>query len=388
MNNKRISNAAYADSKPHFEVLNGLRGVAALMVIWYHLFEGFATSPIDQRFNHGYLAVDFFFVLSGFVISYAYDDRWNRMSIKDFFKRRLIRLHPLVIIGALFGVATFMIQGNVQWDGTKIALSSVMLSLLLTMFMIPALPGSTAEIRGNGEMFPLNGPSWSLFFEYIANTLYALFIRRLSTKALTALVATTGAGLAYYSIAGLSGYGNLGVGWSLLDNNLLGGSLRVLFSFSAGMLISRSFKPAHIKGAFWKASLAIIILLSIPYVGNEHATWINGIYDSVVVILIFPLLVYIGASDKSDSNNTTKIKQRRLYRFLGDISYPLYIIHYPFMYLYYAWAWSHDPALTFSETWHIALILFFGNIALAYVIMKFYDIPVRRWLTNKYMNRK
>ncbi len=386
MNNKSISSSAYADSKPHFEVLNGLRGVAALMVIWYHVFEAFATSPIDQRFNHGYLAVDFFFVLSGFVISYAYDDRWNRMSIKDFFKRRLIRLHPLVVIGALFGLVTFIIQGGVQWDGTKVATSWVMISLLMTMFMIPAMPNSGPEVRGNGEIFPLNGPSWSLFFEYIANILYALFIRRLSTKALTGLVIATGGGLAYYSIAGLSGYGNLGVGWSLLDNNLLGGSLRVMFSFSAGMLLSRTIKPAQIKGAFWKASAAIIILLSIPYVGNEHTTWMNGIYDSIVVILIFPFLVFVGASDKASKEGGGNLK--KVYRFLGDISYPLYIVHYPFMYLFYAWAWSHDPALTFSQTWPIALLLFFGNIILAYLVLKLYDIPVRRWLTNKFMPRK
>lgn len=388
MNYKRMSSSAYADSKPHFEALNGLRGVAALMVIWYHVFEAFATSPIDQRFNHGYLAVDFFFVLSGFVISYAYDDRWHRMSVKDFFKRRIIRLHPLVVIGALFGVITFMIQGSVQWDGTKVSPSWIIISLLLSLFLIPALPGSGAEVRGNGEMFPLNGPSWSLFFEYIANIFYALFLRRLPIRALASVVIATGIGLAYYSIAGLSGYGNLGVGWSLLDNNLLGGSLRIMFSFSAGMLVSRIFKPSKIKGAFWIASAAIIILLSIPYVGNENSTWINGIYDSVVVILIFPLLVFMGASDYSNKSKSSSKSLQKIYRFLGDISYPLYIIHYPFMYLYYAWAWSHEPSLTFAQTWPIALVLFFGNIALAYVVMKFYDIPIRRWLSNKFIYRK
>ena len=74
---QKISSSAFADSKPHYVLLDGLRGVAALLVIWYHVFEGFATSPIDQKFNHGYLAVDFFFILSGFVIGYAYDDRWK-----------------------------------------------------------------------------------------------------------------------------------------------------------------------------------------------------------------------------------------------------------------------------------------------------------------------
>ena len=88
--------------------VNGLRGVAALMVILYHIFEGFATSPTDQRFNHGYLAVDFFFVLSGFVIGYAYDDRWKAgFKTKGFFKRRLIRLHPMIVLGFVLGFITF-----------------------------------------------------------------------------------------------------------------------------------------------------------------------------------------------------------------------------------------------------------------------------------------
>lgn len=137
------SSAAFADSKPHYELLDGLRGIAALLVIWYHIFEGFATSPIDQRFNHGYLAVDFFFILSGFVVGYAYDDRWKTtMNTKDFFKRRLIRLHPMVILGAVLGAITFCIQGCEKWDGTQVSISMVMLALLLNLFLIPAVPGS------------------------------------------------------------------------------------------------------------------------------------------------------------------------------------------------------------------------------------------------------
>ena len=92
----------YLASKPHYEILDGLRGVAAVMVIVFHLFEAHAGgSHLTQIINHGYLAVDFFFMLSGFVIGYAYDDRWNRMTVGTFFKRRIIRLHPMVIMGRL-----------------------------------------------------------------------------------------------------------------------------------------------------------------------------------------------------------------------------------------------------------------------------------------------
>lgn len=370
------ASASFTDTKPHYELLNGLRGVAAIMVIWYHIFEGFATSPIDQRFNHGYLAVDFFFILSGFVIGYAYDDRWGRMSIKDFFKRRLIRLHPMVIMGAVLGTITFYIQGSQQWDGTPVSLSMLMFALLLNLFLIPTVPGSATEVRGNGEMYPLNGPSWTLFFEYIGNILYALFLRRLSTKALTILTASTAIGLAAYAVCNLSGYGHLGVGWSMADNNLLGGFLRLLFSFSIGLLMSRVFKPAQVRGVFWICSISIVVLLSIPYIGSGESPWMNGLYDSICVIIIFPLLVYLGASGK-----TTDKMSSGICKFLGDLSYPLYIVHYPFMYLFYNWLWSDNPE--FSQTWPVIGALFFGNILLAYLCLKLYDEPVRKWLTKK-----
>ena len=278
---QKISSSAFADSKPHYVLLDGLRGVAALLVIWYHVFEGFATSPIDQKFNHGYLAVDFFFILSGFVIGYAYDDRWKTMKTKDFFKRRLIRLHPMVVLGAVLGSITFCIQGCEKWDGSQVSISMVMLAMLMGIFLIPVAPGAGLEVRGNGEMYPLNGPSWSLFFEYIGNILYALFIRKLSTKALTVLVVLAGIGLASFAIFNFSGYGHLGVGWSMADYNLIGGFLRLLFSFSIGLLMTRVFKPLQVRGAFWICSLAIIVLLSMPYIGGSEFPWMNGIYDSV-----------------------------------------------------------------------------------------------------------
>ena len=378
MSNSKISAAAFADTKPHYDLLDGLRGVAALMVIFYHVFEAFATSPIDQRFNHGYLAVDFFFILSGFVIGYAYDDRWKTMTTKDFIKRRLIRLHPMVVLGAVLGVIAFCIQGCEKWDGTQVSISMVMLALLINLFLIPAVPGSGPEIRGNGEMYPLNGPSWSLFFEYIGNIMYALFIRRMSTKALTALVVLAGIGLASFAIFNFSGAGHLGVGWTMEEYNLIGGFLRVLFSFSIGLLMSRVFKPIPVKGAFWICSLAIVVLLSMPYVGNGEALWMNGIYDSVCAILIFPMLVYLGASGK-----TTDKHSARICKFLGDISYPLYMVHYPLIYLYFGWVKKEN--LTFAEAWPEALAIVIGSIVLAYISLKLYDEPVRRYLTKRFL---
>ncbi len=381
---QKISSAAFADTKPHYELLDGLRGVAALLVVWYHVFEGyaFAGGTLIESINHGYLAVDFFFILSGFVIGYAYDDRWGRsLTMKNFFKRRLIRLHPMVIMGAVLGVVTFCIQGSVQWDGTHVATSMTMLALLCAMFFIPAYPGAGYEVRGNGEMFPLNGPSWSLFFEYIGNLLYALFIHRLSTRMLTAFVVLLGAGLACFAIFDVSGYGNMGVGWTLDAVNFLGGLLRMLFPFSLGMLLSRNFRPVKVRGAFWICAAVLLALFVVPYLeGTEPICW-NGLYEAFCIIVVFPLLIILGAS-----GNTTDKVSTGICKFLGDISYPLYITHYPFMYLFYAWLIKNEY-FTFGETWQVALCVYVWNIVVAYLCLKLYDEPVRRWLTRRFLNK-
>lgn len=128
MNNsgQNIATYGFADTKPHYELLDGLRGVAAILVVIYHIFEGLAFAESSDgvgnglitTLNHGHIAVDFFFILSGFVISYAYDDRWSKMSLGDFFKRRLIRLHPMLVMGAVIGAIAVM-TGNIFFSGDQ-----------------------------------------------------------------------------------------------------------------------------------------------------------------------------------------------------------------------------------------------------------------------------
>jgi len=164
-----------AASKPHYLILDGLRGVAAVVVVIFHIFEVHSMGDAQhQIINHGYLAVDFFFLLSGYVIGYAYDDRWNKMTVGDFCKRRLIRLQPMVILGSIIGAACFYLQGSPELFpliGTKPVWKTLVI-MLIGIAMIP-VPISM-DIRGWQEMYPLNGPAWSLFFEYIANILYGV----------------------------------------------------------------------------------------------------------------------------------------------------------------------------------------------------------------------
>ena len=398
---QNISSAAFADSKKHYEILDGLRGVAALLVVFYHIFEGLsfaAGGTVITTINHGYLAVDFFFILSGFVIGYAYDDRWGRtMTLGGFFKRRLIRLHPMIVMGVVLGAVTYLLQGSVQWDGTRMPLSMVMLAMLLALFMIPAVPGAPNDVRGNGEMFPLNGPSWSLFFEYIGNILYGswslffeyignilygLFIHRLSTRVLRLLVVLLGIGLAWFALFDVVGYGMIGVGWTLDGWNFFGGLLRMLFPFTLGMLLSRNFRPVRVRGAFWICSLVLLVLFCVPYIEGKAGVSLNGLYEVFCIFLVFPFLVRLGASGSLTDGVST-----RVCKFMGDISFPLYAVHYPIMYLFYAWLIDNQH-YTFAEVWPQALGVFVGNVLLAYLCLKLSDEPVRRWLARRFLSKK
>ncbi len=377
-----IPNSSLAP-KPHYELLDGLRGVAALMVIWYHVFEGFASSPVDQKLNHGYLAVDFFFVLSGFVLGYAYDDRFRSgaMNTGQFLLRRVIRLQPMVILAFILGVVAFIIQGCEKWDGTAVSSTAIVLSLFLGLFCIPSLPGTLPEIRGNGEMFPLNGPTWSLFFEYIGSVMYALFLHRFSDRALKVWVVISGAGLAAWAITGMSGTYHLGVGWSFMDYGFIGGFLRLSFSFSMGLLLSRGFKPRNIRGAFWICSAVLAAITLTPYVTLDgEISVLNGIFDAACTLFVFPLIVWLGASGRTTDRWSTG-----LCRFYGNISYPVYIIHYPVMYLFYDWVWDHG--YTFGEVWHVAVCIFFGVQIAAWIFLRCYDEPVRAMLSRRLLSR-
>lgn len=370
-------------TKPRYELLDGLRGVAAFAVIWYHFFEAFATTPVDQRMNHGYLAVDFFFVLSGFVIGYAYDGRWrnNGMSAGQFMLRRVIRLHPLVIFSLVLGAIAYMIQGSVRWDGTPMPISMLLLAMLLGLFLIPVPAGTNADVRGNGEMFPLNGPSWSLFFEYIGSILYAVWLHKLSRKALTAVTVLSGIGLTMILLCNSSGFYHLGVGWSMAEWGFLGGFLRLSFSFSIGLLMSRNFKKFRIRGAFWICSALILAILSCPYIStNDNPSILNAVYDCICTLIAFPAIVYIGACGTTTDKISTKLCD-----FSGKLSYPIYIIHYPVMYLFYAWIWNNG--LNFDSVWPVCTGIFLGLILFAWAVMKWYDEPVRNWLTHLFSRR-
>jgi peptidoglycan/LPS O-acetylase OafA/YrhL len=364
-------------TKPHYLILDGLRGVAAITVVIFHILEAHATSHLDLMINHGYLAVDFFFLLSGFVIGYAYDDRWGKITIGEFFKRRLIRLQPMVIIGMIIGAICFYFQDSVLWPGiSEVPVSKMLLIMLIGFTLIP-LPVSM-DIRGWAEMHPLNGPAWSLFFEYVGNILYAIGLRKCSNLVLSIIVFIAGSVLIHLVLT--SPEGDVIGGWSLEPTQFYIGLTRLMFPFFAGLLLSRTAKLTFVPNAFLWCSLLLLTMFAIPRIGGSENVWMNGLYESLTIILIFPLIIYLGAS-----GNVVGRFEKKFCKFLGDISYPIYITHYPIIYIYTGWVSNHKYKI--EDTLFIAVLTFILSVSIAYASLKLYDEPVRRWLNEKLKNR-
>jgi peptidoglycan/LPS O-acetylase OafA/YrhL len=369
-------NSTYLETKSHYQILDGLRGVAALTVVIFHTFEAYANGDrFTQILNHGYLAVDFFFLLSGFVVAYAYDDRWGKMTQLDFYKRRLIRLQPMIIVGNIIGAALFYFQSCPMFSlvsGTPVW--KMLVVMLVGFTLIPLLP--SMDIRGWKEMHPLDGPAWSLFFEYIANLLYALGIRKLSNKSLGILVLLSAGLLVHLAVMGPRG--DVVGGWTVDQEQLHIGFARMLFPFFAGMLLMRIGSRIHIKGAFVICSLLLVTALSAPRFGGPEQLWKNGLYESLCIIIVFPIIVIMGAGDSVTGRFLTRLSQ-----FLGDISYPLYITHYPLIYVYTAWVTRDHVPAPYGAVMGVLLVI--ASVLIAYACLKFYDEPVREWLKRRFL---
>ncbi len=343
--------------KKHFPILDGLRGTAALLVVIFHLFEAYFPVFANHPIHHGYLAVDFFYLLSGFVVGYAYDDRWGKMSVKDFFKIRLVRLHPLVILGVLIGAICFWFDPYTK-GAQEVRLLTLIGSMLIGFTLLPS-----PDVRGWGETHSLDGPCWSLLQEYIANIIYGFFGRKMSKIVLWIIVVISAVVLTSVAV----NRGDLATGWGY-DSFFVAMS-RMMFPFFAGLLLFRTGKLIRIPMAYTVCSLILIILFCLP------TFKFNGIYEAACIIIVFPIVVSAGAGGQ------IKGRWAKLCKFSGDISYPLYITHYPFIYIYTAWIETKKPAPQQIVPVAIGLFIFF--ILLAYAALKLYDEPVRAWLKKK-----
>ena len=349
----------------HFTYLDALRGVAAISVVIYHCSINLGV----RFFPNAFLAVDFFFVLSGFVIAHAYEQKLqNTLSITTFLKKRILRLHPLYILSLTVSVAVVFAADLVGLPHVKRSLAAV-----TYVFSILLLPTPAVFSTGTFGLFPLNVPAWSLSLEIWVNVVYALIARWLTTLKLMVLTAASAALLVVCAFHFQET--NLGSDWP----SYAGGWARVIWSFFAGILtyrffISKTYRQLPLAYGFGIAA----VLLAIFATPTRNLAW--GLMADLV---IFPVAVFSGALIKAPAG-----MGGRLMALIGQISYPLYISHFvTFALLNIVYRYL---SVEKSEANVLPIILFWSAIAIivAAFLNTFFDIPTRRWIASFSQNKK
>ena len=335
------------------DVLDGLRGVAAIAVVIYHLGQALHLPLLPSA----YLAVDFFFVLSGFVLCRAYDQETRKpIPLPRFAMMRLVRLYPLLLLGVLLGLikslAVYFFARSIHLELHQIITAGILNALFLPM------------IERSGPIFPLNVPQWSLLFELIASVgLLIIFLRGPRSLPYLCAIAGAGAMIAQVAVHG----GDLNLGWS--SETFLVGFARVSFAFSAGVIIARRSKVKMVLPPL----LSVLILVCLPaFYEWDPPYWLLSVRDLIMAIIISPTVVVIGSHFDAPSHF------RRILSLLGDISYPLYATHYPILlgacFICFRMHLSplHTIALTLTMT-----------LSFAFVAGRYFDQPARAWLSRR-----
>ncbi len=368
-----------ATGKVHFEVLDGLRGTAAMLVVLFHI-QGITVFWDGAKviLHHAPLAVDFFFALSGFVIGYAYDDRWadgdrrGRMTIREFLTLRLIRLHPLVILGVLLGFASYLfdpLAGSAQ----DLPLRNVLLALVLGLLLLPApaMPNRWTDTH------PLNGPCWSLLQEYIGNLAYAFVLRHLSTRALAIVAVVSGAVL----VGTVTHLGSIDQG-SAWDSFWMA-PVRLCFPFVTGLWLYRVCDRLPAIRLGWLPLTAIMVAaMTFPTLPELGGIKLNGLYEAACIVLLFPFIIVAGSHSEARGGVLGRGMMGRgmmaLCKASGRISYPIYITHFPFLYIWMNYVANGNPSA--GQRLGVGLALIPLLLGVAWAAYTFWDEPIRRRL--------
>lgn len=349
-----------AASKPYYYGLDLMRGLAALFVVLYHL-----ASRIDLGglFYHSYLAVDFFFILSGFVIDQAYGDRLasSELSFGRFIRIRAIRLLPLVAAGTILAAIVDLGRpGPSSFSGHVV---DILESALLGIFCLPTFWPTTME----QSLFPLNGPTWSILFELIANFV-AVPIYRLKNRG------AVFCWIALISLIILVWRSNLShsVDFGSRREGFVWGLPRVLWSFFLGIMISRvrlRVPPISI----WAYAILLTCILLCP----KFPDVFDQLLDLGAIGLLLPIVV-AGTASCVPIPHLAWLARR-----CGELSYPLYSIHYALVRVAGTFIRQHHLPVVFGAAVTIMIVT-----ALSAAIFAFYDRPVRAWLTRRLISNK
>jgi peptidoglycan/LPS O-acetylase OafA/YrhL len=337
----------------HFKALDGIRGLAAVAVLLHHLGKMTAAPWLSP---YGYLAVDLFFLLSGFVIAAAYERRLaaGLHPVKYIFEIRVARMYPMILLGTFLGLASALAGARITAEPVSLALKQLVL--------LPTFSGV--------DLFFLNTVMWSLMLELWINAAHAFAFRWLSAKVLITVAAVGAVGVV---VASWPYYG-LNAGWNA--KTAIGGLPRVLFSFSAGLLLYRLYASGRLPNfripfAVSFSLLAIAMLVPLP--NEKHH--IPALHDLMAVLVIFPLAIIGGV------NANLSTRASRVATVLGDLSYPLYAIHFPLIVFSIFMVGGRSVSAPFY--WQLWLPFCIVVVALAWVIDQIVEKPFQRWWRSR-----
>lgn len=356
--------------KHKFLTLDGIRGLAAVFVVIRHMPEYFG----GVSFPHSYLAVDLFFVMSGFVISRAYDKNLvsGKLSVPSFLKIRGIRLYPLYALALIFALGGNILQSAMGALGLHSSKShqghfswiELLIQLLFGLLLVPCpIP------KSNVLLFPLNLTSWSVFLEVIINWFYATYRKWLTNNVCCVVLGVSAATLGISVM--LMGNMDIGSSWG----NGIGGFPRVFYSFTAGLLIARIRDKLQFATRFTNLGALMVLSFVVLLLGTAITSY-TQLYDLVIVLLIFPILI-LAASFVEPSLNS---RLAGIFGAMGQASYAIYILQISVI-----WVCSFIFVKYRNTTMIPGVLTIIILVAASLLIDRYYDQPVRRWLKDKYL---
>lgn len=355
----------------HIPALDTLRGLAALAVCLLHSPKVFGMAVLMP---HAYIAVDFFFILSGFVLFYRYGavlqhGSTESMSVTGFIVRRVARLYPLYMLatGIAFVLSTLWLLVNDKFP----EVSFVWLYALISgVFMIPAF--NTTELHSANVLFPYLSLAWSVFWEMILSLLFVFWAKTRLTF-LPLVAAMSFGALLFFTWPQQTVDG----GWQIATFHI--GGLRALCGFCLGVIIAQIFlqtknQPSPHQRRVMSAGIAVLLVISGIYIALSRIYTHLGV-ELVLLAVVFPAIILMTAfSSPAFLKNRPGI-------LLGSVSYSLYLLHGSIGQISNI-ILKRAPLIEPSPI--LGLLWLSGTIFICYLCWRYVETPARKAIVSLY----